>query len=477
MSLSDHKTKIVCTIGPASESPKVMLQLVQAGMNIARLNFSHGEFDWHKAAIDHLRSVAHLAGKRLTILADLPGPKMRVEQLADESVTLKQGDLFTLTTDELMGNAQRITVSFKRLPMVVAPGNLLYLNDGIIQLQVICVRNNDVECRVLVGGELRSHKGLNIPGIHLGISAFTERDRECLKFALENGADAVSQSFVETAVDVEAVRMAAAELGYHPFIIAKIERAGALVHLDEILKATDGIMVARGDLGVETPIEEIAVVQKQLIRQARLLGKPVITATQMLESMVEHARPTRAEVTDVANAILDGTDCVMLSEESAMGKFPVESVAMLAAIAVVTEPYQTETPVQKPLPAKGREGDVHMMDLIAINIQQTVAQLAPIAVVIPTLTGHTARMVSRYKLPIWIAAICPDGAKCHGLQFSYGVTPVLTSERPVDWNAFVNHWAQSEGLGNGMVALTEGPSPHHAQPNPRLEIIQVGKEE
>lgn len=477
MSLSANKTKIVCTIGPASESPEVMLQMMQAGMNIARLNFSHGEFDWHKATIDHLRSVARLAGKRLTILADLPGPKMRVEQLAEEPITLKQGDAFTLTVDDLVGNAQRISVSFKRLPVVVTPGNLLYLNDGIIQLQVIGVRGGDVDCRVLAGGELRSRKGLNMPGINLGIGAFTERDRECLKFALENGADAVSQSFVETAADVEAVRNAAAEWGYHPFIIAKIERASALEHLDEILKATDGIMVARGDLGVETPIEKIAVVQKQLIRKARLLGKPVITATQMLESMVENARPTRAEVTDVANAILDGTDCVMLSEESAMGKFPVESVAMLAAIAVAIEPYQTETPVQKPLLAEEPEGDVHMMDLIAINIQQTVAQLNPIAVVIPTLTGHTARMVSRYKLPIWIAAICPDEANCHGLQFSYGVTPMLTPDRPVDWNAFVNRWAQNEGLGNGVVALTEGPSPHHAQPNPRLEIIQVSKEE
>jgi pyruvate kinase len=473
MSLSANKTKIVCTIGPASESPEVMLQMMQAGMNIARLNFSHGEFDWHKAAIDHLRSVAHLVGKRLTILADLPGPKMRVEQLAQEPIVLKRGDSFILTVDELVGNTQRVSVSFKRLPVVVAPGDLLYINDGVIQLQVSRVLGGDVECRVLTGGELRSRKGLNLPSINLGISAFTERDRECLKFALENGVDAVSQSFVETAADVDAVRQAAAEWGYQPFIVAKIERASALTHIEEILKAADGIMVARGDLGVETPIERIAVVQKQLIRQARLLGKPVITATQMLESMVEHGRPTRAEVTDVANAILDGTDCVMLSEESAMGKFPVESVSMLAAIAVATEPYQAETPVQKPLAAEEPDGDVHMMDLIAINIQQTVAQLAPIAVVIPTLTGHTARMVSRFKLPIWIAAICPDEFRCHGLQFSYGVSPVLMPERPLDWNIFVNRWAQSEGLGDGVVALTEGPSPHHALPNPRLEIIQV----
>jgi pyruvate kinase len=329
MALTPHKTKLVCTIGPASESPEILRQMLNAGMTIARLNFSHGDFSGHKAMIDKLRQTTTTDGKHVTILADLPGPKMRVGQLAEEPIELQSGDAFTLTTDEIIGDRQRVSVSFPRLPAVVKPGDHLFLNDGIIQLEVVKVVGHEVECRVFVGGELRSRKGLNLPGIALGVSAFTEHDHDCLKFALENGVHAISQSFVETRADVEAVREAAAALGHHPFIIAKIERAGALAHIDEILEAADGIMIARGDLGVETPLEGIAVIQKQLIRKANLLGKPAITATQMLESMVDHFRPTRAESTDVANAILDGTDCVMLSEESAMGKFPVQAVRML----------------------------------------------------------------------------------------------------------------------------------------------------
>jgi pyruvate kinase len=235
----------------------------------------------------------------------------------------------------------------------VKSGDRLFLNDGLIELEAVKVEGNDVQCKVLVGGELRSRKGLNLPGIDLGISAFTDRDRECLKFAMEQGIDAVSQSFVETEADIMAVRDAAAGMGYHPFIIAKIERAGALDHMDAILQAADGIMVARGDLGVEIPIQQIAVVQKHLMYQANLLGKPVITATQMLESMTDHRRPTRAEATDVANAVLDGTDCVMLSGESAMGKYPVEAVDMLAKIAAAIEPHRPRYPLEEALKTYG----------------------------------------------------------------------------------------------------------------------------
>jgi len=342
MAFAPCKTKLVCTIGPASESPETLRQLLKAGMNIARLNFSHGDFFWHKATIDNLRLAAEAVGMPVTIMADLPGPKIRIGQLTEEPIELKRGDTFTLTANATIGDRQRVFVNFPRLSSVVKPGDVLFLNDGIIELQVESIEGKDVHCRLIVGGELRSRKGLNLPGIKLGVSAFTQRDRDCLKFALENGVDAVSQSFVETSIDVDAVRKAAEELGQHPFIIAKIERAVALDHIDEILKAADGIMIARGDLGVETPLERIAVVQKQLINKANLAGKPVITATQMLESMVEHYRPTRAEATDVANAILDGTDCVMLSEESAMGRFPVEAVNMLTRIALATEPYRSE---------------------------------------------------------------------------------------------------------------------------------------
>jgi len=473
MTLAPNKTKLVCTIGPASDSPEIMLQMLHAGMNIARLNFSHGDFTWHKTAIDNLRRAALAAGKRITIIADLPGPKIRIGQLAQEPIKLKRGDAFTLTTDEIIGDQQRVAVSFPHLPAVVKLGDVLFLNDGIIQLEVVRVEGKDVKCRVHVGGELRSRKGLNLPEIELGVSAFTEHDHDCLKSALENGVDAVSQSFVEGPADVAAVRKATVELGHHPFVIAKIERAEALQRVDEILKAADGIMIARGDLGVEIPLETIAVVQKQLISRSNVLGKPVITATQMLQSMVDHCRPTRAEATDVANAILDGTDCVMLSEESAMGKFPVEAVRMLARIAAATEPHRIDSRLREPLADYDRDGDVHLVDLISRNVQRTVVDLAPTAVIVPTATGHTARMISRFKLPVWIVAASPEEATCHGLQFSYGVSPVHSQEHTRDWNTFARRWVQSEGLADGLVVLTAGPSRDNPKANHRLEIIDL----
>src|SRR3954468_9586810 len=338
---STHKAKIVATIGPASESPEMLERLIRAGLNVARLNFSHGDFEKHGEVVRRIRQVARETGHRVAIMADLPGPKMRLGKIDPEPIQLSPGDRFTLTTDDIVGNAERVSMTFKSLPQVVKAGNRLFLNDGLVQLVVDRVSGNDVECTVAVGGELRSRKGLNMPGIDLGISAFTDRDHECLEFAINAGVDAVSQSFVERASDIEAVRAAAAKIGRQPFIIAKIERADALKNFDEIVEVADGIMVARGDLGVEVPIEEIANTQKQLIAKANLAGKPVITATQMLESMVTSRLPTRAEATDVANAILDGTDCVMLSGESAMGKFPEEAIAMLARIAGFTESHRS----------------------------------------------------------------------------------------------------------------------------------------
>ncbi|MBW1743857.1 MAG: pyruvate kinase, partial [Deltaproteobacteria bacterium] len=310
MTLPSNKTKIVCTIGPASESPEIIEQMIRAGMNVARLNFSHGDFSGHEKVIANVRAAAQVTGRRVAIMADLPGPKMRIGQLAEEPVELKPGDPFSLTTEDIVGDASRVSVTFPRLPEAVKAGDRLFLNDGVIELRVEKVEGRDVHCEVRVGGILSSRKGLNLPGIDLGISAFTDHDHECLKFAVEQRVDAVSQSFVETASDIHDVRDAAAALGHNPFIIAKIERAGALDHIEAILEAADGIMIARGDLGVEIPIQEIAVVQKRLMQQAVTLGKPIITATQMLESMINNRRPTRAESTDVANAILDGTDCV-----------------------------------------------------------------------------------------------------------------------------------------------------------------------
>lgn len=472
MPLPLNKTKLVCTIGPASESPEILKAMLLAGMNIARLNFSHGDFSWHKKVIDSLRTAAIALGKSMTIMADLPGPKMRIGVLAEEPIQLQPGDLFTLSADEITGDRQRAFVNFPRLPAVVRPGDVMFLNDGIIHLEVLGVTGTDVQCRVQIGGELRSRKGVNLPGIDLGVSAFTEHDCNCLKFALDSGVDAISQSFVETAADVDQVRQAAAELGHHPFIIAKIERAGALAHVDEILQSADGIMVARGDLGVETPIERIALVQKHLINRANLFGKPVITATQMLESMVDHFRPTRAEATDVANAILDGTDCVMLSEESAMGRFPVEAVTMLAAIAAATEPYRSDVSMREVFADYHQDSDVHLVDLISRNVQRTVARLAPTAVIVPTATGNIARMISRFKLPVWVAAISPDIGICRGLHFSYGVFPVH-AEYPADWNGFARSWVQSEALPEELIVMAECPSLVTPLTNPHLEIIDL----
>jgi pyruvate kinase len=350
----DTKTKIVCTIGPASRRRETLAAMIEAGMNVARLNFAHGTFEEHRASITDIRAAAQASGHRVSILADLPGPKLRIGRLAQQ-IELKRGQTFTLAVGDFTGDATRVSTTFQNLPQVVKPGDTIFLNDGLVQLVVEQVSGDGVHCRVAVGGPLLSHKGINLPDLELGTSAFTARDRECLAFALAHGVDAVGQSFVESADDVHAVRAAARAAGRDIPVFAKIERARALQRIDEILAAADGIMVARGDLGVEIPIESIAIVQKELLRKANQAGKPAITATQMLLSMVENRRPTRAEVTDVANAILDGTDYVMLSEESAVGAYPVDAVRMLSRIAKVTEPYM-QSRVAPALPSSAPVG-------------------------------------------------------------------------------------------------------------------------
>jgi pyruvate kinase len=474
--LPDHKTRIVATIGPASASPAVMADLLSAGMDVARINFSHGDFDTHARWIADLRAVEQETGRRLAIMADLPGPKMRIGTIAGEPVELHRGDQFTLTTRAVDGDAAGASVSFERLPQVVGVGAALFLNDGMIQLEVERVAGKDVHCRVVVGGELRSRKGLNLPGIDLGISAFTARDRECLHFALEHGVDAVSQSFVGTAADLEAVRAAAAAEGHHPFVIAKIERAIALDRLEEIVRAADGVMVARGDLGVEIPIERIPIVQKHLISTANVLGKPVITATQMLESMVQHRRPTRAEATDVANAILDGTDAVMLSAESAMGAWPVDAVAMLARIAAEVEPHRSRVSQREMFRTYGRDLKLSNVDLVAVAVTRTFQFAEPAAVFVPTVSGATARSVARFRLPVWTIAVSPHEATCRGLQFSYGVHAVHLSEAPDDWSAFVREFLAERGISGRIALLTEGPSARNPHANNRMEIIDLTRD-
>jgi pyruvate kinase len=450
---------------------------MEAGMNIARINFSFGDFSAHKKVIKNLRKASTKTGRRLSIMADLPGPKMRIGQLTSEPIELRPGDTFTLTTDEIIGNKTRVSVSFKGLPKAVKPGDTLYLNDGYIELKAVKIKGNDVICTVEVGGELSSNKGLNLPGIDLGISAFTKRDHECLKFALENGVHAVSQSFVENASDIHMVRKASRDIGFNPFIIAKIERSRALDHIDEIIDASDGIMIARGDLGVEVPIERIAVVQNDIMRRANIKAKPVIIATQMLESMTLKRRPTRAEATDVANAILNGTDCVMLSGESAMGNYPVQSVQMLAKIAAAVEPDRHMITVKEIFQGIDLTEKAQPEQLIAASVEASLEHVIPAAVFIPTHSGATARRIARFRLPSWIIALSELESTCQGLQFTYGVYPVHEKEYPENYKLYIKEWLQRHEITGDIAILTGGPSSDHPDANHRMEVIDLKSSE
>ena len=468
-----NKTRIICTIGPASDSPEILEKMMKAGMNVARINFSHGDYDGHRKMIEKVWTAAKATGRRVAIMADLPGPKLRIGKLKEEPIEIEAGDRFTLTTDRIEGNRKRVSVSFDRLPEAVKKDDRMFINDGLIQLQVIEIDGPEVRCRVIVGGELRSRKGLNLPGIDLGIQAFTEQDHEGLQFAKEMNLDAVSQSFVENGNDVQAVRAAAKKMAYDPFIIAKIERSNALQHIDEILSTADGIMIARGDLGVEIPIEQMAVAQKQLMRQANLCGKPMITATQMLESMTNNRRPTRAEATDVANAILDGTDSVMLSGESAMGKFPVAAVSMLAKIAANIEPHRPDYSLAKSLTEYDRRDETRPADLIALSVEAILKRITPPTVIVPTRSGATARSIARFRLPVWITAVSALDQTCQNLMFSYGVLPVHEPDHPENWKKWTAAYLKNWNLDGDLVVLTEGPSKKRPDRNNRMEILDL----
>ncbi len=447
-------------------------RLVRAGMNIARLNFSHGDFTGHSRRIGVIREAERATGRRVAIMADLPGPKIRLGKIEPEPIQLSAGDRFVLTSGDCIGDPNRASVSLKSLPEVVNSGDKLFLNDGLVQLEVESVSGKEVICKVVVGGELWSRKGLNLPGIKLGISAFTEHDLTCLEFALQYGVDAISQSFVETADDIEKVRAAARRVGKQPFIIAKIERAGALEHYDEILNSADGIMVARGDLGVEVPIEKIALTQKELIARANLAGRPIITATQMLESMVASRLPTRAEATDVANAVLDGTDCLMLSSESAVGKYPEETVRMLARIAAATEQRRPRFRLQeRAICPEQRPGS--RAEAIASVVQHALETVPCDAVFVPTRTGATARMISRFKPSAWVVSVAEDPVVSQGLAFSYGVSGVSVNDEPDDWCGFAREWMRENDVRGRSAMLVAGPSPRDPAANHRIEFLRL----
>ena len=412
-------TKIVCTIGPASSSPSVLGHMIHAGMDVARINFSHGTYEEHLKSIKTIRKVSHRLRRPVAILQDLPGPKLRVGKLASDPMHLRRLDTVTLTTKPSKARG-KIPVAYPHLPKAVRKGDMVYLADGSIRLEVLRTTRDEVEGRVLVGGDLVSGKGLNLPRLRTRVPAITREDREHLHFGLENNLDIVAVSFVQRAEDIRMARRVAKEKGREIFVVAKIEKKEAVEDLEEIVKEADGVMVARGDLGVELSLERIPIVQKRIIFEANRSAKPVITATQMLESMISSPSPTRAEVTDIANAIIDGSDALMLSEETAIGGYPVEAVKVLQKVAQETERYLPKEITQQ----RRMWHENSQEDAIAFAACETALQISAAAIVTPTRTGKTARRVSKYRPPLPIVALTSHADVEKQLLLSWGVQTV-----------------------------------------------------
>jgi len=417
-----RRAKIICTVGPASHSEAMLRELMQRGMDVARLNFSHGTHEEHGRVIDRLRRSAQKERRSICILQDLQGPKIRTGPLKGHApMTLKAGAKVTITPREIEGTASLISTTFQGLAREVQPGARILLSDGLIELRVLRVRGQDVECEVVNGGQLGEHQGINLPGIALSIPALTEKDRGDLEFGLAQGVDMVAVSFVRSAADIRSVKRVISDQGCEVPVIAKLEKPQALDRLEEILEATDGVMVARGDLGVELPPEKVPVIQKHVIRRAAEWRKPVIIATQMLESMIENPRPTRAEASDVANAIFDGTDAVMLSAETATGLYPREAVAMMAKIVVEAEQNMQGD-------SRRRRREKHALS-IAETICESIAHAAedlPMgAIAVFTESGNTARMISKQRPRTAIYAFSHRPAVCNRMNLLWGVHPVL----------------------------------------------------
>ncbi|MCL5026758.1 MAG: pyruvate kinase [Chloroflexi bacterium] len=425
----ERRTKMVCTLGPATQSPSGIEKLIEAGMDVARLNFSHGTVEEHAASIAAIRSISERLGKPVAVLQDLPGPKIRTGRLAAPYVTLKDGASFTLTTDDIAGDEHRVSVTLPSLPHDVRPGHVIFLDDGALRLHVVSVSGNDVECLVIHGGVLRAEKGINVPGVTLSTPSFTDQDWRFLEFGIEHGVDFVALSFVRSAADVKQVRLFLAQREASIPLIAKIEKHEALDNIDSIIAAVDGIMVARGDLGVEIPIQKVPVAQKNLVRKCNQVGKPVIVATQMLESMIHAPSPTRAEVNDVANAIFDGTDAVMLSGETAIGEYPVDTVNMMAQIALETE---SALPYERMLAERGANLVPETDDAIAYAACHTAQQLGAAAIIAFTTSGSTARRVAKYRPRAPILALTPSPAVQRRLALSWGVSSFAIGPRNVE---------------------------------------------
>ncbi len=417
------KTKIICTLGPASSDPVVLEKMINSGMNIARLNFSHGTYGEHAHRIKLVRQVAAKVGKPVGILADLQGPKIRIGKLPVEPLVLNDGDRIYLTVDQEQGQTSGcVFVDYPTLIKDVTLGGKILLADGMIELRIIEIGKINIQCEVVSGGELTSKKGLTLPGVSVNLPALMEKDRSDLEFVIKEQVDLIALSFARKAEHIIEIRELVNNLGGDQLLIAKIENEEGFKNSEAILQAADGIMVARGDLGVEVPPEEVPLIQKHLIEICNIAGKPVITATEMMESMIRNPRPTRAEITDVAHAIMDGTDAIMLSAETAVGRFPVAVVHIMSRVA---ERIEASLKYEEIL-AKKRVGSFPTVaDAISHATCQTAMDLKAAAIITSTQSGSTARMVSKYRSPSPIVAVTPSERNAQQLTISWGVNPVL----------------------------------------------------
>ena len=414
-----RRAKIVCTLGPAVETPEKIRELISAGMNMARLNLSHGGYPEHQARLDMVRAAASEQGQAVAILVDLQGPKIRLARFARGPHELARGDIFTITTDEVEGTKERVGTTYKGLPGDCKPGDRILIDDGKVTVEVLEVRGNDVVTKVIEPGAVSNNKGINLPGVAVSVPALSEKDIEDLRWGLRAGADFIALSFVRSADDISGVHKIMDEVGIHVPVIAKIEKPQAVANLENIIDAFDGIMVARGDLGVELPIEDVPLVQKRCVELARESAKPVIVATQMLDSMITNSRPTRAEATDCANAVLDGADALMLSGETSVGDFPIETVQTMARIIERTEEGGLDRirPLSHTPRTKGGA-----ITKAATEVGETVGAKFLVAF---TKSGDSARRMARLRSHIPILALTPDTGTYNRLALTWGVESML----------------------------------------------------
>ncbi len=422
-----RKTKIICTLGPAVDDEDTLRQLILSGMNCARFNFSHGTHESHLATLTKLKRVRDELGMPVATMMDTKGPEIRVKTVADGPVALQKGQDFTLTTEDVVGDAHRVAVTYANLHKELDVGCRVLLDDGLVELKVKEIRGSEILCEVENGGNLSSNKSINIPGVHILLPSLTEKDKEDLKFAVENDYDFIAASFVRKASDVEDVRKCLHEYGGERIrVISKIENREGVENLDAIIAASDGVMVARGDLGVEIPAYEVPILQKRMIKSTIAQGKPVITATQMLDSMIRNPRPTRAEVSDVANAVFDGTSCVMLSGETASGKYPVEALETMTSVVTAAEgaiDYWGRFRERNLLP------DVNTInDAITHSCCLTAMDLNATAILAATKSGHTAKVISRFRPECPIIALCQSEKVRRQLAISWGVHAYLSGD-------------------------------------------------